>query len=113
MEIDEELKKHVAAHIAHTKLHQWRWVTASALITDKPCVLVFCALTASGNTADITLYDGEDTNGDIICVMETTANQTRQVNFAEHIYCKTGLYVGIGSNVTGILIVWHPLKHSQ
>jgi len=91
----------------HAKAHSWKWITGSELLSIRPCILIFMALTAAAAVADVTAYDGHNTNGEIILTMETSANQTRQVNFIEHIYCKRGLYVAIGTAVTGVLVVWH------
>lgn len=96
-----------------SKEYSWAWVTADRLLSLGPCELVSIAQTSSGNTSDVTYYDGENTTGDIILIMEALANRTAQ--FCPHvpIYCRRGLYVDIGNNVTGCFVMWRELSNKK
>jgi len=87
----------------------WKWITADELLSHGACELISIAQTSSDDTSDATFYDGEDTNGKTILKLEALANRTAFAKFNVPIYCRRGLYVDVGSNVTGILVQWREL----
>lgn len=89
--------------------YSWAWVTADRRLSLGPCELVFALLTAGAGNADVTLYDGENTSGDIILTLEALQHVTQQAHLLVFAYCRRGLYVDIGTNVTGCFIQWREL----
>lgn len=89
--------------------YSWRWITASRLLSHGPCELVGITQTSADGVSDVTFYDGESTSGDQIFTLEALQNRSCVVNFTTPIYCRRGLYVDFGSNLTGVLVQWRQL----
>lgn len=89
-----------------SKSISWKWVTADELLCPGACDLIYAALVPSGATTDSYLYDGEDTSGTVI--INLYAATARVMPFAPKapVYCRRGLYVDVGSSVTGIFVMW-------
>jgi hypothetical protein len=88
------------------KEYSWAWVTANRLLTDRECELIYACLVPSAAGADVTLYDGENTTGDTVVTIEHAAKTSHPFNPRRPIYCRKGLYVSLGTNVTGVLVLW-------
>jgi len=86
-----------------------QWVAANALLAEKECELVYAYLAPSAANADVSLYDGENTSGDLICTLKSAVVTGHEFRPPEPIHCHKGLYVDVGSNVTGILVMWRLL----
>lgn len=86
-----------------------RWVTADALLCEKECDLLFVYLVPSAANADASLYDGENTTGDLIATLKEAAVSGHEFKPPTPIYCRKGLYVDVGSNVTGLFVMWRVL----
>lgn len=92
-----------------SKLVSWQWVIADALLAEKECELLFAYLVPSAAAADATLYDGENTTGRLIVTLKTAAATGHKFKPPVPVYCSKGLYVDIGSNVTGVFVMWRGL----
>ena len=92
-----------------SRLISRQWVTASALLAEKECELLFAYLVPSAANASVTLYDGENTTGDLIATLKEAAVSGHEFTPPVPIYCRKGLYVDVGSNVTGVLVMWRLL----
>lgn len=91
----------------------WAWVTADQLLSHGPCELLFAYLVVSAGSTDTHLYDGEGALGDKIVTLESAAVTGQPFKPPEPIYCRRGLYVDVGTNVTGILVQWRELGHEE
>lgn len=89
--------------------YSWSWVTADRLLSRGPCEVVYVMLTGGAGNADVTLYDGENTSGDRLFTLEALQHVSQQIHLSVPIYCRRGLYVDIGTNVTGCFIQWREL----
>jgi len=87
----------------------WKWFTANEIAEKGPGIISYVIVSAKGEATAVTLYDGADTNGELIATLETTAAQSRPYAFHDHLHFKKGLYVAVDTNTLGILVVWHPL----
>ena len=77
------------------------------LITDQSVRLKNIIITPdAGTVADVTIYNGRDTNGESIGTFRTGSGITLPLLFEGGMLCDRGIYVDVGSNVTGVLIVW-------
>lgn len=77
------------------------------LITDQPVSLKSVIVTPDASTvADVTLYNGRDTNGESLGVLRTGSGITLPVTFDNGLLCDRGIYLDVGSNVAGVLIIW-------
>ena len=82
----------------------WMWVTSDTLLSDKPCWLYYAYLVVSAASIDSALYNGIDTSGDKIVTLKSAAITGHEFRPPKPIYCSKGLYVDIGTSVTGIFV---------
>ena len=82
-----------------------RWVTTDQVVKTTPGDVYSVTLTAgAGGAATVTIRDGHNTGADAVLVVGSVASQTTQVLFMVPIPTTKGIYVDVGSNVTGVLI---------
>lgn len=85
----------------------WKWVTASQILSKKGCTLLDAVLVASSaGSATTTLYDGVNTTGKVIVTLSAVASDMGHLEVAVGIPLENGLYVDVGSNVVGVLVLW-------
>lgn len=97
-----------------SKEYAWEWVTASKVVARGACDLLFAKLIPSASaTSTAVIYNGEDTNGEIVVPFRTA--QSRQADFKppKPIYCRRGLYVACTANVRGVFVQWRELGHEK
>ena len=94
-----------------SKEYSWRWVTVAQVLSKGPCELVMAHLVvgAANNTA--TFYDGENTTGDVVVILQSAARTGAQFHPVEPVYCRKGLYIALSSNVDGVFVQWRELEH--
>jgi hypothetical protein len=93
-----------------SKEYSWAWVTADMKLTDQTAELVSAHLVVSAASTDSAIYNGADTNGDKILALASAAVTTLPITPPVPIYCSKGLFVDVGTNVTGILVQWRNLE---
>ena len=94
-----------------SKEYSWKWVTASELLSNRACELIFAHLIPSeAGTCTATIYDGENALGAVITAMRTAISQ--HCDFAPPIpvYCRKGLYFQSITIVKGCFIMWRELR---
>ena len=96
-----------------SKEYSWAWVTADRLLSAGPCELVSAYLVVSAGSTDTHLYDGENTSGNKVVTLESAAVTGHPFKPPTPIYCRRGLYVDIGTNVTGCFIQWRELPRRE
>lgn len=85
----------------------WAWVTNSVKLKDEKALLWGLMLLTSVTGGDITVYSGHDSgSGRLVCRMEAIANHTEDVMFVKPLLLEGGLFIEIGSNVTGVLVLY-------
>lgn len=83
------------------------YTSVDRLIAVKPVKLKSVIITPdAGTVADVTVYNGRDTNGESLGTFRTGSGITLPVSFEDGMPCDRGIYIDVGSNVTGVLIVW-------
>lgn len=82
------------------------WLTADQLVNEGRTYLYGLVVNASADGGVVTLYDGHNTNGRLIGVFDGFAAGVNSISFPRPLCLETGLYVDVGSNVTGILVEW-------
>jgi hypothetical protein len=85
---------------------QWAYVTADRLLAAKPCWLHFAYLVVSASTTDSALYDGTDTGGAKIVDLKSAVVTNHEFSPPKPLFCQKGLYVDVGSNVSGIFVLY-------
>lgn len=94
--------------VRDSKEYSWKWVTASELLSRRPCDFVYAKFTPTSEAGGTTLRNGEDANGEIIAVMLTAGAYNCEVAPCKPIYCSRGLFV---DTVTtgGLLVHWREI----
>lgn len=87
----------------------WAWVTADRLLHQGACELIFAFLVVSAASSDTHLYNGENTLGEKVATLEAAVATGQPFDPPVPIYCPKGLYIDIGSSVTGVLVMWRGL----
>ena len=90
--------------------YDWAWVTADTCLCRRACELVYAYLVPSGATTDTVLYDGENATGDQIVTLKAAAVTGHPFKPGKPVYCCRGLFVDIGTSVTGVFVQWRALK---
>lgn len=96
-----------------SKAYSWAWVTADRKLCDRPAELVAAYLVVSAASTDSYIYNGVDTNGDKVLALESAAVTTLPITPPVPIYCSKGIYVDVGTSVTGILVQWRLLDETE
>ncbi len=84
----------------------WAWLTADQLLTTQPCELLYVFVAPSGATTNSAIYNGKDANGDKITSLPAAAVTGLEFRPARPVYCARGLFIDVGTNVTGIFVQW-------
>lgn len=92
-----------------SKEYSWAWVTTDRVLSHGPCELVFAYLVVSASSTDTYLYNGENTTGDKIVTLESNSARGHAFSPKVPVYCMKGLYVDIGTSVTGVFVQWREL----
>lgn len=87
----------------------WAYCTVDTLLNRGPCELHSAYLVVSAASTDSAIYDGTDTSGRKITDLRAAAVTGHHFKPKEPIYCQSGLYVDVGTNVSGILVQWRKL----
>lgn len=85
---------------------QWAWVTVDRVLSSGPCELIYAYLVVSAASTDSALYDGVDTAGDKIVALVSATARGHPFSPKEPVPCRKGLFVDVGTNVTGIFVEW-------
>lgn len=92
-----------------SKEYSWAWVTADQLLSHGPCELLFAYLVVSAGSTDSHLYNGESAAEEKIVTLESAAVTGHEFKPPVPVYCSKGLYVDVGTVVTGIFVMWRNL----
>jgi hypothetical protein len=93
-----------------SKKYSWDWVTTDRAISTGPCELVYAqAVSDGGKIQDTWLYNGTSTGGDKIMNFQKGVTGNIVLNPQVPLYCHRGIYVDIGSNTEGVLVIWREL----
>lgn len=91
----------------------WRWITQDTLINEGETLLHKLMVNASVSGGDVTLYEGLDaSSGRMIGIFTALANSVVTLNF-DGLYLDRGLFVDIGSNINGVLVVYDTLRNEN
>jgi len=86
----------------------WKWCTVDQLVSPGPVFLLAVMLTSTGaGAAQVTIRNGHNTGGEVALVVSALANYTSPVSPVYPIYLDKGLFVDVGSNVLGALVLYY------
>lgn len=78
----------------------WKRITESGLITDKPCTLLAIGITVSVAGAQISIYDGRDADvGRLLGEPKTASQLTNWMSFGCGFDMENGIFITLGTNV--------------
>lgn len=89
--------------------YSWAWVTSDQVLAHGPCELLWAYLVVSAASTDSYLYDGESSAEKLVTALEAAAATGHSFKPPVPVYCHKGLFVDVGTNVTGILVMWRNL----
>lgn len=97
----------------NAKEYSWKWVTAAEILSKVACDLCYIKVVPSGDTCDVDIYDGENTNGTPIITMTSAGKYSCEMHPSAPIYCRRGLYIDTLTGITGILVQWRPRSSQE
>ena len=92
-----------------SKDYTWKFVTASELLSRRPCELCSIILSCEGGACHAVVYDGHNTNGKVIINFKSLEKRAQQIPLHDHIYCNEGLYVYLDDDVRGLFVMWREI----
>ena len=92
-----------------SKEFSWAYVTASRMLKQGPCELLYAYLVPSAASTLNYIRDGVDANGDLIVNLECAVVTGHEFKPPKPLYCNKGLYITIGTGTTGIFVQWRNL----
>jgi hypothetical protein len=97
----------------HNRNIQWAYVTADRLLADKACWLHWAYLVVSAASTDSALYDGHDANGRKLTDLKSAAVTGHEFKPPKPLFCRQGLFVDVGTNVSGIFVEYEMAESGQ
>lgn len=88
-----------------------KWVTADECLCRTRCELIYTKhVPSSSATSTMDIYDGVDTNGELLIASRTAQSRSTNLSPPVPILCRQGLYIDIKANCLGVLVIWRVLK---
>ncbi|GAI93173.1 unnamed protein product [marine sediment metagenome] len=89
----------------------WVHVHKDSLITARPMLLRQLVLIPDGTGPAIaTFHDGRNANAPHLGIFRTNEQNTRSISFGKGIRMENGLYVEVGGDVEGVIVIWDSLE---
>ena len=86
------------------------WITQSGVVFPNNGKLLAVGIVAtSAGAATATLYHGRDDAAKTVLKVSAPASDSKGFRPPNGIPLPNGLYIALGSNVDGVLVVWEPL----
>ena len=92
-----------------SKDYSWEFVIDDKKLSDGPCELLYANLVVSAATGSAVIYNGKNASGHEVAPLVSAVVTNLQFTPSVPVYCENGLYVDVGSNVTGVLVQWREL----
>jgi len=89
--------------------YSWEYVIADKILREGPCELLYVAVVPSAATTDSAIYNGRSTSGRKILDLKVAVVASGEFRPPLPIFCDQGLYLDVGSNVSGIFVLWRDL----
>jgi len=93
------------------KEYSWKWVTDAELLSRGACDLIYAKFTPDTDVGNVTLYNGEDGNAEVIIKLLTAGAYNCEFSPRRPVYCRRGLY--IGTITTGDVFVQWRVRSSK
>ena len=93
-----------------SKEYSWAYATKDQVLSIRACELIYAYLIVSAASTDSALYNGQNTSGTKIVDLKCAVVTGHPFKPKEPIYCSKGLFVDVGTNVTGVFVQWRELS---
>ena len=88
------------------KEYDSKYITATELLSVTACELAKVIPLAGGNIGDLSIYDGEDAQGELKLRVKIPANRSTPFVFNPHVYLRRGLYIVFTDQIDGCFAQW-------
>lgn len=92
-----------------SKKFSYKFVTADEKLYAGECELIYACLVPTGSTTNTHIYNGVDTSGDKVITLHSATARMMPFSPKVPVYCRKGLYIDVGSSVTGVFVQWREL----
>lgn len=89
-----------------SKEYSWQYITADTVLCQDPCELVALVSFPSDAGNEIDIYNGESTSAELVCKITSEVKRTVHITPPIHVYCSSGLYIVLKTNITGAFVQW-------
>jgi len=86
------------------------YVTADKIVARGKCEISRITVVPSAATTNSAVYDGLDTNGKKIIDLPCAVTTVKSLPLTPPVRCEQGIYVDVGTSVTGILVQYRLLR---
>jgi len=84
----------------------WKWVTVDTVLSNRPCWLYYAKLVPSAASGSATIYNGKSAAEGVIVKIQDLLAEEGVFAPPQPVWCDKGLFVDVGSNVTGVFVQW-------
>lgn len=85
------------------------WVTSDVCLSHGACELLYAYLVVSAASTNSNIYNGENATGELMVTLKSAAVTGHAFSPSKPVYCRRGLYIDVGDNVSGIFVQWREL----
>lgn len=86
-------------------------IKSDQLINQGKTIFAGLIIEASADPGDVTIYDGLDTSsGRLFGKIKGLANDSKIAGMPAPVHFDSGLYIDVGSNITGVTVIWLPVR---
>ena len=89
-------------------------IKSDRLINEGHTLLAGLIIEASADPGDVSIYEGNDEqSGKYFGKIKGLANDSNVISFPQTLYFDRGLYIDVGSNITGVTVIWLPVPNEE
>lgn len=96
-----------------SKEYSWARVMEDRLLSHGACELLYAYLDAGTADDYATIYDGENTSGEVITIVRSAAKNPRPFSPKVPVYCRRGLYIDLATATSVVFVQWRELGSAK
>lgn len=86
------------------------WVTQDMCIWAGKVEISLVLVTANTSNCTVTMRNGRDSSGTIVCIIKTERNVSNPVSFPKEFTLENGLYLTLSDDTLGVLVIFKPIS---
>lgn len=86
------------------------WVTQDMCIWAGKVEVSLLLVTADDRACTVTMRNGRDSSGSIICTIKAEETVSSSVSFPEEFTLENGLYINVDDHTLGVLVIFKPIS---